>query len=57
MGKYEKNLELIKPHLKSGENIKSSVFGAYETKVMGNDSVRNGIFVATESRIVFFAKK
>ena len=57
MGKYEKNLELVRPHLKDGENIKFSVFGAYETKVLGNDSVRNGIFVATESRIVFFAKK
>ena len=57
MGKYEKHLGLIKPHLKDGENIKFSVFRAYETKVMGNDSVRNGVFVATESRIVFFAKK
>jgi hypothetical protein len=57
MGKYERNLELVKSHLKEGENIEFSVFGAYETKIIGNDSLRNGIFIATESRIVFFAKK
>lgn len=57
MGKYEKNLELVKSHLKNGDSIKFSVYGAYETKVMGNDSLRNGIFVATESGITFFAKK
>lgn len=57
MGKYENHLELVKSHLKDGENIIFSVYGAYETKVLGNDSARNGIFIATESRIVFFAKK
>ena len=34
-----------------------AVLGAYETKIMGRDSVRNGIFVATNKRLVFFAKK
>jgi|SRR5690554_1455317 len=57
MGKYEKNLNAVKSHLKNGENIKFSVFGTYETKRMGSDSVRSGIFGATETRIIFFAKK
>ena len=57
MGKYEKNLKLVKNHLKDGESIKFSVYGTYETKRMGNDSVRSGIFGATETRIIFFAKK
>jgi hypothetical protein len=33
------------------------VFGAYESKIMGKDTVRNGVFVATEKRIVFYGKK
>lgn len=31
--------------------------GAYETKIMGNDVARNGILLATNERVVFFAKK
>lgn len=57
MGKYEKNLEAVKNHLKNGESIKFSVFGTYETKLMGNDFIRSGIFGATETRIIFFGKK
>ncbi|GIV29813.1 MAG: hypothetical protein KatS3mg028_0879 [Bacteroidia bacterium] len=57
MANYKKNLELVKEHLQQGEEIKSSIFGAYECKIMGNDSIRNGIFVATDRRIIFFAKK
>lgn len=33
------------------------VMGAYETKILGRDSVRNGVFLATDRRLVFFAKK
>lgn len=31
--------------------------GAYETKVMGSDTVRNGVLIATDRRVVFYAKK
>lgn len=31
--------------------------GAYEAKVFGNDSVRNGVLIATDRRVVFYAKK
>lgn len=57
MGNYKSNLKAIKEHLKDGETVKQSVFGMFETKILGNDSVRNGVLVATESRIVFYAKK
>lgn len=56
MAGFERNLELVEEHLDHGENIRASVFGVYECKIMGGDSIRNGIFIATENRIVFFAR-
>ena len=57
MAGYNSNLKAVASHLDEGESIVASCFGAYETKVMGQDSVRNGVFLATEKRVVFFAKK
>lgn len=57
MANYKKSLVLVKEHLNNGETIHSSVYGVYEIKLMGNDSFRHGIFIATEERLVFFAKK
>lgn len=57
MAGYKRLLVLIKEHLQNEETIKASVYGAYECKIMGTDSVRNGVFVATENRLVFFSKK
>ena len=57
MAKIDKVLEQAKAHFEPGEEAISTVLGAYETKIMGRDSVRNGIFVATNKRLVFFAKK
>lgn len=57
MAKIDKLLEQAKPHLNPGEEVLASVFGAYETKILGKDSVRNGVLIATGNRIVFFAKK
>jgi len=54
MANYKKSLSLVKGHLDKGESIQASVFGAYETE---NGAVRHGVFVATEKRLVFFAKK
>ena len=31
--------------------------GAYETEIMGRPSLRNGVLLATDRRLVFFAKK
>lgn len=50
-------MEKSKEHLEPGEKIITGVKGAYETKRFGQDSVRNGVFLATDKRIIFFAKK
>ena len=57
MAGYNSNLSAVGQHLDEGENIIESCFGAYETKIMGSDSVRNGVFLVTEKRVVFFGKK
>lgn len=57
MGKYDKLLDQARAHLEAGEKVRAAVMGAYEAKVMGSDSVRNGVLVATDRRIVFYAKK
>lgn len=56
MAGYEKSLKLVLQHLEQGETIKASVFGAFGTKLLGNDTIKNGVFVATERRVVFFSK-
>jgi hypothetical protein len=57
MANYKKSLILVKEHLEKDETILFSVYGAYEIKLMGGDSVKNGVFVATEKRVIFYAKK
>jgi hypothetical protein len=57
MANYKKSLILVKEHLDAGETIHSSIYGQYEIKLMGSDTIRSGIFIATEKRIVFYAKK
>ncbi len=55
--KLKKLIEQSREHLDSDEQILFSVLGAYETKILGSDSVRNGAFLATDKRLVFYAKK
>lgn len=55
--KIDKLLTRATEHLDEGEQPQQTVFGAYETKIMGGDSVRNGIFIATNQRLLFYAKK
>ena len=57
MAKIDRLLERVKEHLDEGEQPLQTVLGAYETKIMGRDSVRNGIFIATDQRLLFYAKK
>lgn len=57
MAKIDKLVAEASTHLQPGEAAISSVMGAYECKVMGKDSVRNGVFLATDRRIFFFGKK
>lgn len=57
MAKADKLLDQAKEHLEPGETVAAAVMGAYETKLMGNDTVRNGVLIATDRRVVFYAKK
>lgn len=56
MAKKDKLLKLAEDHL-DGEQIKYSILGAYETDFMGKDTVKNGVFIATETRVVFYGKR
>lgn len=57
MAKIEKLVEQAQTHLQSGEVIQEAVMGSYEAKLMGSDTVRAGVMLATDRRIVFYAKK
>ncbi|MDA3032127.1 MAG: PH domain-containing protein [Actinomycetota bacterium] len=57
MASERKLLEGAEQHMEPGEQIVSNVPGTYETKIMGTDSVRSGLLIATDRRVVFYAKK
>lgn len=57
MAKIDKLLSAAKEHLEPTEQVLAVILGAYETKMMKSETVRNGIFIATEKRVVFYAKK
>jgi len=57
MAKEEKLVDLAREHLDPDEEVRASALGAYETKRMGNDTVRQGVLIATQRRVVFYAKR
>ncbi|WP_460772264.1 hypothetical protein [Microbacterium sp. GXF7504] len=57
MGKADKLMEQARQHLESDEVVEAAEMGAYEAKLMGKDTVRNGVLIATDRRVVFYAKK
>ena len=57
MAGYRKNLAAVEEHLDQGETIKQSCYGFFETKMLGQDSGNNGIFLVTEKRAMLFGKK
>lgn len=57
MAESDRLLEHAKNHFAPGENALASVLSAYEIKLMGSDSTRNGISIATNQRLLFYAKK
>jgi Bacterial PH domain/Short C-terminal domain len=57
VSKLDKLLGKAQEHLEEGEEVVAAVQGSYETKILGEDSVRTGIFAATNRRLVFYAKK
>jgi hypothetical protein len=57
MAKLDKLVEKASEHLDDGEEVVSAVLGQYETERAGQDSVRKGVLVATDRRVVLYAKK
>lgn len=57
MAKLDKLLEQAKEHFEPGEEVVAAIQGTYETKIAGQDSIRKGSFIATDQRLVFYAKK
>lgn len=57
MAKIEKLIEQVQPHLQPGESVEAAVMGTYEVKILGSETLRTGIMLATNRRIVFYAKK
>ncbi|SMO94511.1 PH domain-containing protein [Melghirimyces algeriensis] len=57
MAKIDKLLKKAREHLEPSEEMLSSVMGAYETKSLGQKTVRNGVFIATNHRVVFYGKR
>jgi hypothetical protein len=57
MAKIDKYIEKAKEHFDAGEEVSFAVFGAYESKILGKDTVRNGVMLATNQRILFYGKR
>ena len=57
MANYNSCLKHLPEHLDPGEKVLASCFGAYETKSLGQKTVKNGILVVTEKRMLFYGKR
>lgn len=55
--KIQKQMAHARQHLEQDETPVAIVFGMYTAQVLGYDSFRNGIFIATERRLIFFSKR
>jgi hypothetical protein len=55
--KLEKLVGQAEEHLEANEEVVAAVQGSYEVKRMGADSIRKGALIATDRRILFYAKK
>lgn len=55
--KISKQLRFAQEHLDPGEKVVEGVFGVYETKSLGNDTIKNGVFLATDKRLFFYGKR
>jgi hypothetical protein len=63
MANQSKIINLLREHLQAGEAILENdnnpviIDGQYEVKMMGEDHVRKGFLIATNQRVIFYAKK
>ena len=56
-GKEAKLLVRAREHFHTDEEVLASLLATYETKRAKTDTVRNGILIATDRRIIFYAKR
>lgn len=57
MKKFDKLQQQVKDHLDENEEVIATVMGTYEGKLLGEKVLKDGIFVATNKRLVFYGKK
>jgi hypothetical protein len=57
VAKLDKLVQAAGEHLQPGEQVLASVLGTYVTRLMGSETVRTGSMLATDRRVVFYAKK
>ena len=57
MAKIDKLWELARPHLATDETAVAIVQGTTGGKMIGEKRVRNGLFIATDQRVIFYVKK
>jgi Bacterial PH domain len=56
--KLEKLYDQARKHIDlTNETVVCKIMGTYDVKVMGKVTLRYGVFIATDKRLVFFAKK
>jgi Bacterial PH domain/Short C-terminal domain len=53
----DRQLKRALDHLEDDEEVLASVAGVYQGELLGADIPRNGLLIATERRLVFYAKK
>ena len=57
MAKIDKLTLLAKEHLNTGEEIIAVVQGTFQSEMFGQETLRTGILIATDQRIVLYCKK
>ena len=57
VARIDRLLKKAEPHFDNGERALQTVLGVYEITRMGENAVRPGILVATNQRLLFYAKK
>lgn len=57
MAKIDRLMKKAQEHLDPGEEILVGALGAYETKSLGQDTVRTGVLMATSNRLAFYSKR
>lgn len=57
VGRLNQLLPLAKEHFDDGEDALAAVVGQYETKRAGADAIKTGIMIATDRRVLFYAKR